>query len=140
MLEASDYAADSGTLLGNYNLPTIATGPGEITTPTQPPDICTGEATDCGIHGLLSLWGAPRFYIPYPSAYSVYYGHTNAFAGLPSILRQSSVTPVPGGLLIRTGMPIINSSEQVLLQGATGKEYLIMFPPPQPVTLTEAQP
>jgi filamentous hemagglutinin family protein len=128
-LDAGDYAANSGTLLSNYNLPTTATGPGEITANPPPRPCAVPYAADCQIKGLPILLGTRRFYIPYPSVSSVYFAHTNGFAALPGILRQSSVTPIPGGLLIRTGVPTINAAEQILMQGDAAKEFILMFPP-----------
>jgi len=59
------------------------------------------------------------------------------------VLRQASVTPIPGGLLIRTGMPTINSPEAILMQGEAGKTFTILFPPeqtPAPLDLEETKP
>ncbi|WP_171012502.1 MULTISPECIES: YDG domain-containing protein [unclassified Sphingomonas] len=140
-LDPGDYSANQGTLLSNYNLPSVAVGPGEI---TRSGTACAVPyATDCELNGLAQLFGVPRFYIPYPSAYTPYFARTNGLAGLPGVLRQASVTPIPGGLLIRTGMPTINSPEAILMQGEAGKTFTILFPPeqtPAPLDLEETKP
>jgi len=137
-LDPGDYSASQGTLLSNYNLPSVAVGPGEI---TRSGTACAVPyAADCELNG---LFGVPRFYIPYPSAYTPYFARTNGLAGLPGVLRQASVTPIPGGLLIRTGMPTINSPEAILMQGEAGKTFTILFPPeqtPAPLDLEETKP
>jgi hypothetical protein len=143
-LDAGDYAANNGTLLSNYNLPTVASGEGEIAsaTPTPPTPCAAPSSRDCNFEfpGFPLIIGNPRFFIPYPSGDSVYFAHTNGFAALPSIVWQSSVTAIPGGVLITSGSPIINSAEQIFQQGAADKQWMIMFPPAKPVNSSGMRP
>ncbi|MEP9360906.1 YDG domain-containing protein [Sphingomonas sp. KR3-1] len=143
-LDAGDYAANGGTLLANYNLPTTATGQGEITKakPAPPPDCILPWSAGCReqFPSLAQVLGNRRFFIPYPSMDSVYFAHTNGFAALPGILWQSSAVPIPDGLLITSGTPIVNSAEQILQQGQTAKQWTIRFPPPLPIDTLGVQP
>ncbi|MFK4875024.1 beta strand repeat-containing protein [Novosphingobium sp. ZW T3_23] len=131
LLSLSDFLANAGTLLSNYNLPDSAEGPGTIIPGFEcisaasclpdPPDLARFAA---GV--------APRFYVVYPSISPRYQGHTQAFAALPSILDPGGIVATPEGWLIRKRSSVLNSSEQILARGGGSTEVRIRYEAPIP--------
>ena len=69
-----------------------------------------------------------RTYIPYPAPSALSTWQTNGFAPLPSVVAIAA--PDAGDALgVRTTMPIINSTQQILLQGGADKAWRIVLPP-----------
>jgi len=114
-IDASQYRPGSGTDLSNYILPTLAVGPGAILPNTTPRD-------------LGYIMGKPHFYIPYPSLNGLNQGYTNTLAGLPTIIALGGEGLDAEGYWLRTGQPVINSIEGVLLQGYRTKRLRFAFP------------
>ncbi len=138
-LGTEDFTATGSTLLSNYNLPTVAIGPGLILGPT--PGQCIPLATSgCLPDGpdvpgqFLRTIGNPHFYIPYPALDPIYLGRTNAFAGLPSIIKPRNVMAAEDELIVETGARTINSTEQILSQGGRDKQWFVRSQLPTTVT------
>jgi filamentous hemagglutinin family protein len=138
-LGSGDYAANTGTLLSNYNLPTVATGPGEIVGPNPclvdiyqclPADIAYKQAVNSRMH----------FYIPYPTLFPIYEGVTGGLAALPSVITFPYVVETPDGRVLVAGSRVINSTEQVLSQQGGSKAIRIRYPDLPPVTLGGSHP
>ena len=125
-LENGDFAADVGTLLSNYILPTSASGPGTILVFPQLPDTVARTI------------GNPRFYVPFPVIDPIYLGKTNGFAGLPSIIVPWNAE---GGSEIKfeSGSPVLNSTEQILLQGYRNTQGFLRIELPESVTFEVQQ-
>jgi hypothetical protein len=120
LLAVTDFEAGSGTLLTNYALPTKATGMGTIVTNTKPviPDIF--------IRAFIPL-ANPRYYIPYPSPYTVAYAHTNGFAPL-SIVQPIQHTQSEDSETTDSGTAIFNAPEDILNAGRAGKIWQSRYP------------
>jgi hypothetical protein len=138
-LGTGDYVANTGTLLSNYNLPTVATGSGEIVGPNPclvdiyqclPPDIAYKQAVNSRM----------RFYIPYPTLFPIYEGVTGGLAALPSVITFPYVVETPEGRVLIAGSTAINSSEQILSQQGGSKAIRIQYPDLPPITLQGSQP
>jgi len=133
-LDAGDYLVSGGTLLSNYNLPTVASGLGEITAP--PGSSCVialqgGCLADAPQRFLVVGYSSvnPRFYVPYP-ADGLYVGHTNGFGGMPGVIvARAPASDDPDETVIDGGVPVLNSTEGVLLQGDSNKRWTIRFAP-----------
>ena len=137
-LDASDFVAGGGTLLSNYDLPTTASGPGAINSVTTNPPCVFARDGDCGPGDIGTfqrfgyLIGAPRFYVPFPGLNTPYVGHTAGFGRLPNVMRprgQAAEIASADDILIDSGEAVINSTEQILLQGDKGKTWRIAFTP-----------
>ncbi|GAA0652491.1 YDG domain-containing protein [Brevundimonas lenta] len=145
-LGLDDYSVTGSTLLSNYNLPTTAEGPGEIT-PLPNPDCTISFIDNClpvGPSAFLAygrITTNPRFYIPYPVE-GLYAAHTNGFGGAPTTTEAVGSELVgPNEIAVDGGLPVINSTEGILLQGARGKRWTIRFAPrPTEVSLGGLQP
>ena len=137
LLSPSDYLADSGTLLSNYNLPDSAEGPGTI----RPPFNCTSLASCLPEPPDLARFAAgafPRFYVVYPSVFPRYQAHTQAFAAMPSILDPGGVVLTADGWLVAKRSTVLNSSEQILARGGGSMEVRIRYEaPPAAIELGE---
>jgi filamentous hemagglutinin family protein len=139
VLGEGDYAADAGTLLSNYVLPTSASGPGEI---GEGKHFCTtllGPGCDPDFPNVLPTFlytvGNWRFFIPYPTAHGLYNAYTNGLGGLPSVIWPSATEVALDGAIIDGGSPVINSTQSVLTQGDKQKQWSVRFTPrPPPVT------
>ena len=73
----------------------------------------------------------PRAYIPYPAPSTLSTWLNNGFASLPSIVNTSgTVSQVSdsGDWSTASGSPVINSTEQILLQGGKDKLWHITIP------------
>ncbi|RJF96382.1 YDG domain-containing protein [Sphingomonas cavernae] len=140
-LEPDDFTANTGTLFSNYILPTTASGPGTII-PDR--DICVRVPTSDCFPDFPDLFlrfgrtvGNPHFYIPYPVVDPIYLGRTNAFSGLPSIVAARSTTPSDTSVVVQSGAPTINSTEQVLIQGRRAKNWQVQSTLPLTVNFLE---
>ncbi len=141
-LSSSDFVAAPGTLLSNYVLPTSAVGtglinPGETRQATalaallnngaetgQTPSIPVAEAAVFAI-------ATPLTYIPYPAPDSLSTWVKNGFGALPSIVEANAATDGDDATdteSVRAGPPVINSTEQILLQGDKSKSWSIQLP------------
>ena len=143
-LTSGAYAPSGATKLSNYLLPLSATGVGAIVS-TANADLFGRYEEEMLKLGLtlsdpaLELiretqytMATPRLYIPFPApgALSTFKG--NGFASLPIVVDQTtayaSVTGDDGGVATQSGPPMINTTEQALLQGVRSKQYRIMAP------------
>ncbi|NYT39717.1 filamentous hemagglutinin N-terminal domain-containing protein [Sphingomonas sp. R-74633] len=131
-LEAGDFSASSGTLLSNYILPTSAVGQGEILIdPVNPRcviDLRGGCLPDAPVIFIRygKTVGNPHFYIPYPVIDPIYLGRTNGFGGLPSIIAARTATPTDSSVIVQSGAPTVNSTEQILQQGGRDKQWRVV--------------
>ena len=142
-LGVGDFAAASGTILANYVLPATASGAGEITAAPPPPTTPVVPSLPCTFTFSGECGGAPsspqtalkflaapaRVYIPYPSPTTLYLGDTRGFGALPSIFARTGALYIGDDLTFDTGPAVINSTEEVLLQGDMGKSWRIIFIP-----------
>lgn len=119
-LAGTDFDTGTGTLLSNYILPMQAVGPGTIRANRDPiiPDI---------VIRFFRPLGNPRFYIPFPSAYTIAYAHTNGFAALP-IIESGLHRQTEDGEETDTGAAIFNAPEDILEAGRAGKVWQIRYP------------
>lgn len=142
MLGADDYSAGAGTLLSNYDLPTSASGPGEIIAPPGPPGCPTARADACNtVFNLARSVGNPRFYVPYPVAGGLYQGRTNGLGDLPSSFEISLPVVEGNEAVIFGGAPVANSTEDVLLLGDRQTRWSLRFVARSaPFEISEAQP
>lgn len=128
LLDAEDFLADSGTLLSNYVLPIEAMGPGEILEagpqPCADPFACLPDPLP-----LIQTLNNSRFFIPYPGVDPIYYARTNGFAGLPLNIDYAETTVSFDGVLIKSGAPVVNSTEQILNQGNKQQWWYLLYPP-----------
>lgn len=132
-----DFVAGSGTLLSNYILPTVAEGPGEITSSTGPigPDCLVDPAEACLTLKLAYTVGNPRTFIPYPNRDGLYLARTNGFGDLGLLVPTEVVEASATSEVVASGAPILNSTDQVLVQGDREKRWTLRFQPP-PTTIT----
>jgi filamentous hemagglutinin family protein len=142
-LDAGDFAAGAGTLLSNYVLPTVATGEGEILIDPDNPDCvidfrggCLPDAPEIFVRWGRTV-GNPHFYIPYPTIDPIYLGRTNAFGGLPSIIAPRTVLAADASVIVQSGAPTINSTEQILQQGGRDKQWQVISTLPVGVEFLE---
>ena len=128
-----DWLANQGTLLSNYNLPDVATGPGTIlyAFPCQSVVLCMPDLPDVQ----LKFWAGSyaRFYIVYPSISPRYQGYTQAMAAMPSILDAGSFDTTATGWTIRKRSAVVNSADQILNRGGGSSQIMIHYDPPSPV-------
>ena len=152
MLGAGMLSAGANTLLANYAAPASASGAGRITPAVlfDTGSLYAAIATNLAVRNLAdsaiiagtaqrAVLGASlnRTYIPYPAPSALSTWQTNGFAPLPSIVN----VPQPqadDGLATRTATPIINSTQQILLQGGAGKAWRIALPPLTPASTMPA--
>ena len=142
-LSDPNFVADSGTLLSNYILPTTAEGPGEITSSTGPiaPDCLTDPSEACLTLELAYTIGNPRTFIPYPSEEGLYLGRTNGFGDLGVVITPMTIEQSPTSETIASGAPVLNSTDQVLIQGDRDKRWTLRFQaPPATINLGGLQP
>lgn len=129
-LAGSDFVAADGTLLSNYNLPTTAQGEGEITRVIPSlPNCATRPEGVCLTLKLAYTLGNPRSFIPYPSETGLYLGRTNGFGDLGMIIAPDSTVQTSSSETVSTGAPVLNSTDQVLIQGDRDKRWTIKFEP-----------
>ena len=143
MLGAGVVAANADTLLANYAVPASASGSGVITPAvlTDTGSLHAAITSNLTVRHLAdadtiaalaqrAVLGATlgRTYIPYPAPSALSTWQTNGFAPLPSIVAMGA--PATGDdLATRTAAPIINSTQQILLQGGSDKAWRIVLPP-----------
>ena len=143
-------AANADTLLANYAVPARASGAGLITPAVQAEAASLqqaiaanltvrdlGDAATIAAVSQRAVLGATigRTYIPYPAPSALSTLQTNGFAPLPSIVTLAS--PADPDAATRTAVPIINSTQQILLQGGADKAWRIVMPsfaPTMPLT------
>ena len=153
MLAAQNFAPNSGTLLSNYLLPTSAMGSGLITPAvlTNAPTLAEAISSNMTIRNLASataiaamtaqaVFGVavPRIYIPYPAPSTLSTWQNNGFGSLPTIVFSSGTTgsgPTSGNWVTSGGAPVINTTEQILLQGGKNKSWQILLPPASSLTV-----
>ncbi len=143
LLAAQNFDPYAGTLLANYVLPVSAMGAGALTpailinAPTLADAIISNmtirnmaSATQIATTTAQAAFGAaaPRTYIPYPAPSSLSTWQNNGFGSLPGIV---SATEASTG-----GAPIINTTEQILLQGGKDKSWHLGLPPPRPAAVS----
>jgi filamentous hemagglutinin family protein len=144
-LGAGDFTALGGANLANYLLPTVAMGDGVIRAPISG-DLSsryenqllaagitpTPEAVSI-IGSLVFSMATPRIYIPFPAPGALSTWKGNGFGSLPIVVDRSTDYAAEissdGGVAVQSGPPMINNTEQVLLQGARNKHYRIVLPP-----------
>ncbi len=147
LLAARNFAPNAGTLLSNYLLPNSATGSGLITPAilTNAPTLADAISVNMTIRNLASaaqiatmtaqaVFGVavPRAYIPYPAPSTLSTWQNNGFGLLPTIVvlnSANSAGPTSGAWVISGGSPLINSTEQILLQGGKNKSWQLLLPP-----------
>ena len=147
LLAAQNFAPNSGTLLANYLLPRSAMGNGLITPAvlTNAPTLADSISSNMTIRNLASaaaiatmtaqaVFGVavPRTYIPYPAPSTLSTWQNNGFGSLPTIVTSSGATsggPTSGNWVTTGGAPVINTTEQILLQGGKNKSWQILLPP-----------
>jgi hypothetical protein len=147
-LGAQYFAPNAGTRLTNYILPASATGDGAITPAifVNAPTLSQAIAANLAVRNLASSGdiltttlravfaaAVPRAYIPYPAPSALSSWQNNGFGSLPAIIdatRTTSIQLDSGDGSIQSGLPVINSTEQVLLQGGKNKAWRIVLPPP----------
>jgi len=133
-LSPQNFRASDGTLLSNYFLPAIATGPGLITpaVETNAPTFAAAISDNMTVRNLApapvvvqtavqALFAAavPRTYIPYPAPSALSTWQNNGFGSLPAIVETGNAL---------SNAPVINSTEQILLQGGKNKNWTIALP------------
>ncbi|MBO9709080.1 MAG: filamentous hemagglutinin N-terminal domain-containing protein [Caulobacter sp.] len=125
-LAPSHFLAESGTLLSNYDLPTVAQGDGEIRgVPLTPGCVLTDGV--CLPLDVAYTIGNPRFFIPYPTETGLYLGRTNAFGDTAVIATSGAVERTSAGETVVSGSPVLNSTDQVLIQGDRDKQWTLRF-------------
>ncbi len=146
-LGMQNLSANSGTLLSNYQIPASATGAGLITPAVliNAPTLAQAISSNMAVRNLAPVTviststaqavfalAVPRTYIPYPSPSTLSTWQNNGFASLPAILNAngawSSVSDT-GDQAVASGPPVINTTEQILLQGGKDKSWHIVLPP-----------
>jgi len=151
-LGSIDWTAGSGTLLSNYVLPTLASGPGHIN-PSLSSDLYTRYEARLVALGVTFVnprdalrilrqiqfdMATPRVYIPFPAPGALSTWKGNGFASLPIVVDQTTdfaqIVTEDGEVATESGPPTINNTEQVLLQGVRNKQYRIIVPPQGAVT------
>ncbi len=129
ILTPGNFTPAGGTLLGNYRLPTGASGAGLITAPssTSQLDDIQGRIR----HAIFAL-ADPRTYIPYPAPGALSTWRNNGWGTLPIVVDEttdfSQIQDDDGNLAVQSGAPVINSTEQVMLQGVKNKRWRITIP------------
>ncbi len=148
LLGSQNFAANTGTLLANYLLPASAFGPGLITPAvlTNAPTLAQAISGNMSVRNMASAASiasstaqavfavaVPRTYIPYPSPSTLSTWQNNGFGSLPTVLDTSNasagVFDTNNDRAIASGPPVINTTEQILLQGGKGKSWHITLPP-----------
>ncbi len=150
-LSPQNFVPKVGTLLSNYFLPVSAIGDGTITpavrtnAPTLAEAIISNmtirnmaPATQIATAAAQAVFGAavPRTYIPYPAPSMLSTWQNNGFGSLPAIVDANGASTSvsgAGGRAITSGPPVINTTEQILLQGGKNKSWRIVLPPPEPI-------
>ncbi|MGI4799787.1 MAG: YDG domain-containing protein, partial [Janthinobacterium lividum] len=142
-LGAGVLAANANTLLANYTIPATASGAGLVTPAvlTNTGSLYAAIASNLAVRHLADAGGIAalaqravlgatlgRTYIPYPAPSALSTWQTNGFAPLPSIVTLSA-PDTTDDLATRSPAPIINSTQQILLQGGTDKAWRIVLPP-----------
>ena len=145
VLAPGDFAPGAGTLLSNYVLPPSAAGPGLI---TQAPQTRFSNLSDA-LDALLRRAGfnplaidrlvleavfdvvTPRTYIPFPAPGALSTWRNNGFGTLPIVINGGVTFAdlTEGGMQVESGPPIINATEQILLQGVKDKQWSVALPP-----------
>ncbi len=142
LLGPGDFTVTGGANLANYILPSSATGSGTIS--TAHPDLFTDYTTQLAAHGvtldaqaqrkvreIVFAMATPRIYIPFPAPGALSTWKGNGFSSLPIIVDQASdyalVVNGLGDFAVQSGPPLINNTEQVLLQGVRSKRYHVTF-------------
>jgi hypothetical protein len=147
LLNGGNVTAGGGTLLGNYVLPASAVGPGLITagrtsSGTNPIDVITGKLKTKGrtltedelrrLRWAIFAMANPRTYIPYPAPGALSTWRNNGWGSLPIVVDEttdfSQIQDDDGNLAVQSGAPVINSTEQVMLQGVENKRWRITIP------------
>ncbi|XJJ70673.1 YDG domain-containing protein [Novosphingobium sp. BL-8A] len=133
-LSLSDYLANQGTLLSNYNLPDVAHGPGTIlfAFPCASVVLCMPDLPDLQ----QKVFGGTfaRFYIVYPSIFPRFQGYTQAMAAMPSVLEQGGMDRTETGWSIRKTSAVVNSADQILNRGGGSTQIQVRYDPPSPQT------
>ncbi len=100
-----------------------------------------GSATDIAQSAAQAVFAAavPRIYIPYPAPSTLSTWQNNGFGSLPTIVDANgasvSVSEM-GDRAISSGPPVINTTEQILLQGGKQKSWRIISPPAGNTTIS----
>lgn len=143
-LAPGNFNPTGGALLSNYILPVSASGPGHIT-PAPNSDLFVlyesslvgqGAAVTPSADAIISqvqfAVATPRVYIPFPAPGALSTWKGNGFGSLPIVIDQTtayaSVVSDQGDVATQSGPPMINNTEQVLLQGPRNKQYRITIP------------
>ena len=142
-LAAGDFGGNAGTLLANYRLPASASGPGLIS-PTPSADLYTGLIQRAQAQGaavtqdlqtisrqIVFAVATPRIYVPFPAPGALSTWKGNGLGSLPIVIDAAAGTQVAmddGQIAVQSGEPVINNTEQVLLQGAKNKQFHIVIP------------
>ncbi len=147
ILGAQNLSANPGTLLSNYQIPASAIGAGLITPAVlmNAPTLAQAISSNMTVRNMASpaaisastaqavfALAVPRTYIPYPSPSTLSTWQNNGFASLPTILNgngASSSVSDTGDRSVISGPPVINTTEQILLQGGKEKLWRIVLPP-----------
>lgn len=147
-LSLQNFAAAPGTLLSNYMLPTAAIGAGAIAPAvlTNAPTLADAISSNMAVRNLApstqietmtaqAIFGAavPRTFIPYPAPSTLSTWQNNGFGSLPTIMdanRPPSASANSDGWALTSGRPLINRTEQILLQGGKDKSWRILLPSP----------
>jgi hypothetical protein len=143
-LSPANFAPTGSTLLSNYILPTSASGLGTIkdSSITQANTGSFGftlftymlqvssnpPAVQKLVKEVAFEVADPRTYIPYPAPGALSTWRNNGLAALPIVLNQSSDTVQvtdEGQIDVTSGAPVINSTDQILLQGEKSKNWQI---------------
>ena len=143
-LSPTNFSPAGSTLLSNYILPTSASGLGAIK------DSSITQANTGGFGFTLFTYmlqvtsnppavqklvkevafevADPRTYIPYPAPGALSTWRNNGLASLPIVLNESGETlqvTDDGQIDVTSGAPLINSTDQILLQGEKSKNWQI---------------
>ncbi len=148
LLGSQNFAALPGTLLSNYLLPASSAGPGLITPAvlTNAPTLAQAISSNMSVRNLASpamiaastaqavfAVAVPRTYIPYPSPSTLSTWQNNGFGSLPTVLdannASAAVSDTNTDRAVASGPPVINTTEQILLQGGKEKSWHITLPP-----------
>jgi filamentous hemagglutinin family protein len=144
-LAGSNFIADSGTLLSNYVLPKTAIGAGLITPAVEihAPTLAAAVSTNMAVRNMAptamifdtmmrAVFGTavPRTYVPFPAPGGLSTWRNNGFGSLPTIVDGfSSVKSLSSdGETLSSGAPVMNTTEQILLQGGKDKQWRLRLP------------
>lgn len=154
-LTGPDFSATNGTVLANYVLPTGASGagliinnfaslglPSTLTTLLIQRGASLPDAARLSREATFSI-ATPRLFIPYPAPGDLSTRRGNAFGTMPIVTEAfpdgcdqvNLVQCVKSGdsaIDVYSGPPVINATEEILLQGGAAKHWTITLPPARP--------